>query len=729
MPCRPNDRRTAREGLRVWLILLIAFGILGGLGCDPSTQATSGSEATTPPSAQAPREPGTEERDAQAEDQGKAQAEAEGNPAAANPPAPPVTNVVVDRLPPESEAQVRYRLDSRGLRSLKALGLGFDEHEFIHQKKDFQGDGRGDFKPMVRYRRPNGKTYRIDYWPGSKTKRTMDHEQGVLKWELYDGPGATAGAFEVRYHAQGSVMFFEVTYTHWHRADTPTEVSAGLAALQLPGQVRRRWNEISNASVLDFGSGQLVAMSMQAAPGFEASLRGQRHGVGLGLSFSGETITSLRPGESVSATMQLHFLPAEADPMLVADQAYEAWRERFPFAMSWDDHRPIGALFMAKPKMGWKTNPNGFFSDPEVDVTTEEGLAAFRKRLLELADRTAQIANDTDAQGVIVWDLEGARHGHPTTYIGDPRQLDAVAPEMQWRPDPDAKPTADAFFEVFDKAGLKTGLTVRPQKFIPGDERSHAWRHNFLDEADALDILDKKIGYAKERWDIDIIYIDTSIYQDDGKHKQPAATFKALQEKYPDVLLIPEYGPSARHHAYCAPYGELDMGKKLTRGAYRRAYPQAFSTINIMDGNQDAHRELILAGAQRGDLLIFRSWYHDKSQRWVKALREEIAGADESIPPEAPTLHEPLHNVVLANARPRLSWYPAHDPSGLGGYEVQINKTRHEAGVEPVFVAPQPLPTGTHTWRVRAIDAKGNTGPWSRTKRFAIQAEAPPATR
>jgi len=146
-----------------------------------------------------------------------------------------------------------------------------------------------------------------------------------------------------------------------------------------------------------------------------------------------------------------------------------------------------------------------------------------------------------------------------------------------------------------------------------------------------------------------------------------------------------------------------------------------------MDGNRDAHREQIPAGAQRGDLLLFRSWFPGKTHRWVKALREEIAGADESIPPEAPTLHEPLHNVVLANARPRLSWYPAHDPSGLGGYEVQINKTRHEAGVEPVFVAP--LPTGTHTWRVRAIDAKGNTGPWSRTKRFAIQAEAPPATR
>jgi len=126
-----------------------------------------------------------------------------------------------------------------------------------------------------------------------------------------------------------------------------------------------------------------------------------------------------------------------------------------------------------------------------------------------------------------------------------------------------------------------------------------------------------------------------------------------------------------------------------------------------MDGNRDAHHEQIPAGAQRGDLLLFRSWFPGKTHRWVKALREEIAGADESIPPEAPTLHEPLHNVVLANARPRLSWYPAHDPSGLGGYEVQINKTRHEAGVEPVFVAPQPLPTGTHTWRVRGDRRQG----------------------
>jgi len=628
-------------------------------------------------------------------------------------------NRVIKVLPPTNATRVRFKLKSVGLRSLKVEGLGHDDHEFIHQDKDFQGDGRGDFKSSVEYRKPDGTQYRLDYWPGTKRKRNMDADKGVLTWRVFDDQGVEAGAFEVRYRAEGPTMRFDVTYTHRHPTDRAHEIRAGLATLQLPQAIARQWNEISNCSVFDFGAGQLVAMSMQPAPGFRAGLQNHRRGVKLGMEFTGDSVQALNPGESVSASMDLHFLPADLDPMLVADRAYEAWRERFPFAMPWDDHRPIGALFMAKPKMGWKTNPNGYFSDPEVDVTTEEGLAAFRKRLLELADHTAQIANDTDAQGVIVWDLEGARHGHPTTYIGDPRQLDAVAPEMQWRPDPDAKPTADAFFEVFDKAGLKTGLTVRPQKFIPGDERSHAWRHYYLNEANALDILDKKIGYAKKRWDIDIIYIDTSMHTNNKSHLPPA-TYRRLMLKYPEILLIPEHGNQALHHAYSAPYGELDLGKMRTGGAYRRAYPQAFSTVNIMDGNRDAHRAQILAGAQRGDLLIFRSWYLDKSQGWVKALREEIAGPDESVPPEAPTLGRPTHNTVLANARPRLSWYAVHDPSGVQRYEVEVDQTVHDAGVERSFSPPDGLDAGEHTWRVRAVDAKGNLGPWSRLKRFVI---------
>ena len=403
----------------------------------------------------------------------EAEAEAEATKTVETEPASDADRVI-EVLPPTDATRVRFELNRLGLRSLKVQGLGHDEHEYIHQDKDYQGDGRGDFKGLVRYRKPDGTQYRLDYWPGTKRKIAMDTDQGVLTWRLFDDQGVEAGAFEVRYRAEGPTMHFDVKYTHRHPTDRAYEIGAGLATLQLPQAIARKWNEISNCSVIDFGAGQLVAMSMRPAPGFRAGLQNQSRGVGFGMGFTGDSVQALNPGESVSASMELHFLPADLDPMLVADRAYEAWRERFPFAMPWDDHRPIGALFMARPHMDWKTNPNGYFNDAEVDVTTEQGLAAFRKRLLELAERTAQIANDTDAQGVIVWDLEGARHGHPTTYIGDPRQLDAVAPEMQWRPDPDAKPTADAFFEVFDKAGLKTGLTVRPQRFIPGDERSPA---------------------------------------------------------------------------------------------------------------------------------------------------------------------------------------------------------------------------------------------------------------
>ncbi len=68
---------------------------------------------------------------------------------------------------------------------------------------------------------------------------------------------------------------------------------------------------------------------------------------------------------------------------------------------------------------------------------------------------TAIKSRPVQPQGIIIWDLEGQEFIQPTTYVGDPRVLSqGYAPEM------DA--TADQLFAVFRNAGLKVGITLRP---------------------------------------------------------------------------------------------------------------------------------------------------------------------------------------------------------------------------------------------------------------------------
>lgn len=86
-------------------------------------------------------------------------------------------------------------------------------------------------------------------------------------------------------------------------------------------------------------------------------------------------------------------------------------------------------------------------------MTTDEGRAAFRDNLLGYADRCVKIMKDMDAQGMIVRDLEGYQQPG-MVYVGDPRVLPEYAPAMDR--------VADAFFQKFRDAGLRTGLTIRP---------------------------------------------------------------------------------------------------------------------------------------------------------------------------------------------------------------------------------------------------------------------------
>ena len=157
----------------------------------------------------------------------------------------------------------------------------------------------------------------------------------------------------------------------------------------------------------------------------------------------------------------------------VCADGYEAWGRYNRREVTWTDRRPIGAYFGCRDGATSAKNPNGWFKDPQgVDTTTPQGRQAFAKRLLAEIDASIDVLKQAGAQGVIWWDLEGHRYPQPLTWIGDPRVLDprhphykVFAPELDTPVEYNGQtmPVVDACFRKWKDAGLKTGLTIRPQ--------------------------------------------------------------------------------------------------------------------------------------------------------------------------------------------------------------------------------------------------------------------------
>ena len=286
---------------------------------------------------------------------------------------------------------------------------------------------------------------------------------------------------------------------------------------------------------------------------------------------------------------------------------------------------------MATAATNWRTNPRGWFLDPQIDVQTTNGLARFHDRLLEWEDRSIVILRDMGAQGMITWDMEGVQFPPPITYVGDPTLCSELAPEMAI--------VADEYFAHFRRTGLRVGVTVRPQQF-----RRTLSNAKQEDVSNPADQLIRKIGYARQRWGATLFYIDSNGYPGWPLGSDVIAKVAGT---FPDVLLIPEErgsqaalgspdalnaGPprsalpafteekNISYYAVTAPYSELRKGAYSTPSLVRFFYPEAFSIVNTADGFIDARYSELVAAADRGDILMFRSLFPDPANDIVKRI-------------------------------------------------------------------------------------------------------------
>lgn len=450
---------------------------------------------------------------------------------------------------------------------------------------------------------------------------------------------------------------------HWGELRFPS-VPDGLIAQGRPrGRVASSLNEFIRIPVAWEG-GQMVACVESFEPplrfGFGSSedpeqrkfpvvLRGGVHALGPhGVFFPPHGYPRIESGETLKVSVSFRFAPSEVAWQDLTSDLEAAFLERHPSVVEWPDRRPVAAIFGPSDRESIsESNPRGWFGDPRLSTVTAAGRELFRLRMLDFGERSVRVMQETGSQGMIFWNLEGEAHD-AITYVGDPRMLGILAPEM------DA--VADEFFELFRVAGLRTGLTIRPTQVYYNDD-SRRWAHGTGSHMDARNPLDNdyehlrpreipqwrffpvvermsdKIQYAKDRWGCTIFYIDTNgLYAPIGHPVEfkwillEAQVLRELMERHPDVLLVPEFRNGLASWAYSAPYDQLDFtGRARTPGSIRRVYPDAFVLNAVMNSSDDIFWERadeLTRTLRDGDIFIHHGWWMPNPNRFVRAFYE-----------------------------------------------------------------------------------------------------------
>ena len=310
----------------------------------------------------------------------------------------------------------------------------------------------------------------------------------------------------------------------------------------------------------------------------------------------------IAPGGSDTYTVWLRFGNA-ADPLAPAKEALEAYAKAHPMHFKWDDRRPIVAT-MIGDKFPFH-EPEGLeLKKPAVGPRAEE----IRKLMLDHADELIAQMKKIDAQGMIIWNIEGNGPDY-LKYVGDPRMVEYLCPE--------ADAVADEFFKKFRDAGFKVGVCLRPSVISVKTEKNAEFgdKHNLKnpfsyfhdyphDKRPPADILAEKVEYAKKRWGCTLFYVDTNHAAgfwpktDEEKAAWPKDKNGKLKwyhellnedvwaevlKRHPDVLFTIEHTPLIQYTVN-APFDGLSGPLDGTPPVVKATWPDAFKCITTIGG-------------------------------------------------------------------------------------------------------------------------------------------------
>lgn len=405
--------------------------------------------------------------------------------------------------------------------------------------------------------------------------------------------------------------------------DTLDEITLKLADLKLPGKLEwpalypndfgylmapRSRNNVQGPALLPvkFNGGMLVYCNELPTPPATVELNGQDGNLGVNLgSGDGRMVYDevylhrpLAPGKTDQYQVSLRLAPAESNPLVVARDVCQAHAKAFPTTVKWPDRRPLVWMFPAggdpKPDpIEWVGNAPKVRAPGPVDPE-------FRASTMAKTDGIIAAAKSIDAQGVIIWEIEGTSVPS-VTYVGDPRLTGWLNPKM------DA--VADEMFRKMRDAGLRYGVCLRPSRVVYNKETGHFY-HTYVNAEDPFAELDAKLEYAQKRWGCTLFYIDTpGVVRPRVNNPEPTwgvispNDWRRLSEKHPDVLLVPEFG-TPQTYAYSAPYSELRMGSLGSCDLVRTTWPTAFGVLSRQDDDAVERHEIFVRDTMHGDVIL-----------------------------------------------------------------------------------------------------------------------------
>lgn len=505
----------------------------------------------------------------------------------------------------------------------------------------------------------------MEYWLGggapsgqSSYFYTPDIAPGNSLWWGIGGESATAF---IRGTSWGSVAFYTDRYdtnADFHDVWTNSSTGAGVS------------------SPVQF----LFALSNYRSPGGAAS---------------NEAVDPIAPGQTWRYTLYIRFGSASDSVTTLAPEAFSSYRASFPSLINWNDRRPITRWFIGDGARNSATNPRSYLWDASVDVVplTPAKQTVFTNRVLTQTDDIITRMNGMNPrpQGIVIWDLEGDEFNHYFTYVGNPNKLADLAPEM------DA--AADAMFKKFRDAGYKIGVTLRPGDFQTGTslpatctsgepgnvdlddifiktdgtypnrgytcistntwDNSHArWpyhQHSPQDDATLFANLESKVRYAKNRWNMTLFYVDSTVYSGNGGGNPfNVDIFRRLEREFPDTLFIPENEGAAWWGA-TAPYNQTNPavgGGVMDTPQYAKdLYPQAFSVLANFDGinfSDPTTHNTFVQSVKNGNIYMIDAWWDNPTNANILQVYRDAGVTSTPLPP--PTTQVPTVSIQAASS-------------------------------------------------------------------------------
>ncbi len=484
-------------------------------------------------------------------------------------------------------------------------------------------------------------------------------------------------------------------------------------------------NNLDGPSLIsaDYGSGMVVLANADAQPlflGLTPSGAAYHYGLLMGtignssegfLASATPVTRPVPPLQSATYSFSLRFAPSGTDYHSIAGDVLTTFAQAWPRTLQWSDRRPIGELFMTKPTSspipGSSPNPRNYTVASNIDIRTPQGLAAFQQAVLAYADNAIAILQKMNAQGFIVWDLEGQEYPQPNaSYVGDPSLLPVMSPEMDG--------VANAFFQKFSDAGLRCGMTLRPQQL---DFTVSPPNQDSVPTQNEAAVLIQRAQYAHNRWGCTLFYVDS----DGGPYDATApSTFQQVLQALPNILVIPE-NIWAKDYAYTAPLASFTATYKLlhTPADPQAMWPGAFTVTYVGDApngdlannpnDRNQFSEFVQA-VKRGDILSFRAWFDNEPLNGQVQQIYQMAGVL-SYPPPSVTITSPSVGATVSGA----VTISAGASGGIGAASVQFKLDGINISPQ-IKAAPYSIPwntttaaNGLHTLTAMVQDMTGAT--------------------